>query len=1049
MSIKTKFSGNKSRLVLLGICVLVILILGISGFWKPLFSLIMKSEKTQAAGPFVNKYYAGAGDGWLWNTVASGSWDSMHNGSAGTSADYTASTFGTSVNQPPAWVEITRGFIPIDTSGLPDNAIITSATLYLYAQSISDSDNDGNDFIAVVQTSQASPTSLITDDFDQAGAVHNPIEGSNRVDLTGISTSAYTALTLNSTALGWISKTGYTRLGIREGHDILDNVPNGFNRGRFYSSEQTGTSQDPYLEVTYTVPPTHVYYSVGQNTANHKTGSPTVTISSGVATFSEAQTAPNMGVGDRVTYGASLKVWISGKISQTQWRVVTVKGAVPADVTNSTVTSIVHEFSSLRAAASGSVNSSHLNTSNLVTGNYVLNIPCYYDSGPDTQAVLFDASPNTGPENYIKVYTPTDTTTEVNQSQRHSGKWDNSKYRLEVSGDAIQSFLSNVWIEGLQISAHNGGGITMGSVWPAGGTERISYNIIRDAGAAILLGDMDSSITIKIHNNILYDLIIAGDPYTYGIYSINTNYAKVYAYNNTVQNTKRAFQNNSQGIFLLKNNIAQDCGPCYGQDRPFDPSSVNNISQDNTSPNAGFIEKTVQFVDRANDDFHLASTDTAAKNLGVDLSADPIIPFSNDIDGETRPYGPAWDVGADETYAVPILSCADNTSAWAWSDNIGWIHTGGGGANYGVNIDPVSGDLSGYAWSDNIGWISFNRSDAGNPPSAPFNSGSGPIANVNPSSSKITGWIRVLSTCDSVPCTSSGAGSQAGGWDGWIRFCDASTPNCSADSQIVKIVNNNWQGWAWSDKVVGWISFNCLTGGNCGDIDYKVSRCSNVFPTVFDLSGGTFDYCSASESPSNIILAWEFNDPGDSQTLFEIQVKKNGGTTFDKIYSSSAQSITAYTINQDAEALGLGSQFIWYDPAGEVTQNYDWRIKVWDSNSASSPWSDWANFTILPNAFPDGTINRNILNPSVGETVTLQNSPGVANASWSWSINPEDFNYQNGTDASFQNPQVIFDERGPYTISLTVTDNAHECSCTTSISLNLRVALPGWRETVP
>src|SRR3989344_4190111 len=62
----------------------------------------------------------------------------------------------------------------------------------------------------------------------------------------------------------------------------------------------------PSVQASFTANPAStpksVYYSVGQNTNDHKTGSPTMSISSGVATFSVAQTATNMGVGDRVTY---------------------------------------------------------------------------------------------------------------------------------------------------------------------------------------------------------------------------------------------------------------------------------------------------------------------------------------------------------------------------------------------------------------------------------------------------------------------------------------------------------------------------------------------------------------------------------------------------------------------------------------------------------------------------------------------------------------------------------------------------------------------------
>jgi len=62
---------------------------------------------------------------------------------------------------------------------------------------------------------------------------------------------------------------------------------------------------------------TSVYYSVGQNTNDNKTGSPTVTIVGGTATFC----SPNChqhGVGDRVNYNGTVVAYISGKVSTTQ-----------------------------------------------------------------------------------------------------------------------------------------------------------------------------------------------------------------------------------------------------------------------------------------------------------------------------------------------------------------------------------------------------------------------------------------------------------------------------------------------------------------------------------------------------------------------------------------------------------------------------------------------------------------------------------------------------------------------------------------------------------
>jgi len=112
-------------------------------------------------------------------------------------------------------------------------------------------DNDGDDFITVVQTSQADTASLTTADYDQCGAISNPTEGATRIDIGSITIGAYNSWTLNATGLGWISKTGYTFLGLREGHDAINSaITFGINRVKFAGSEATGTANDPYLDVT-------------------------------------------------------------------------------------------------------------------------------------------------------------------------------------------------------------------------------------------------------------------------------------------------------------------------------------------------------------------------------------------------------------------------------------------------------------------------------------------------------------------------------------------------------------------------------------------------------------------------------------------------------------------------------------------------------------------------------------------------------------------------------------------------------------------------------
>lgn len=213
-----------------------------------------------------------AGDGWC-ETSYNTNWDVSHD-AANCDGGYT--TYTDTVNESysisntaATGYKIARGLLPFDTSVIPANATITSSTLKIYITDTSDDDNDGDDFIVLVQTSQASSATLISDDYDQVGAINNPSEGSNRIDIGNITTSAYNSWILNATGTPWIKKSGETSncgttagitcLGLREGHDVVDSpiaIGAGLviSRIKWSSLEATGTTQDPLLEITYTIP---------------------------------------------------------------------------------------------------------------------------------------------------------------------------------------------------------------------------------------------------------------------------------------------------------------------------------------------------------------------------------------------------------------------------------------------------------------------------------------------------------------------------------------------------------------------------------------------------------------------------------------------------------------------------------------------------------------------------------------------------------------------------------------------------------------------------
>ncbi|MBN2173313.1 MAG: M6 family metalloprotease domain-containing protein [Bacteroidales bacterium] len=58
-----------------------------------------------------------------------------------------------------------------------------------------------------------------------------------------------------------------------------------------------------------------------------------------------------------------------------------------------------------------------------------------------------------------------------------------------------------------------------------------------------------------------------------------------------------------------------------------------------------------------------------------------------------------------------------------------------------------------------------------------------------------------------------------------------------------------------------------------------------------------------------------------------------------------------------------------------------------------------------------------------GATITLMDYSTVCPESWNWLITPSTFEYIDGTNASSQNPEIQLNSTGPYSVSLTVTNN--------------------------
>jgi hypothetical protein len=141
---------------------------------------------------------------------------------------------------------IYRGALFFDTSSLPDSAVITSATLSLFgAISVPTTEFD----ITVVDGSLLNDP-LVLGDY---GDLLNQTTSGGVFNTSGFALD-YNDIPLNATGMGWISKTGMTKFGLRSSRDI-DVIPPsdvGFEFVIVFSNEeaQPGDRQ-PKLVVTY------------------------------------------------------------------------------------------------------------------------------------------------------------------------------------------------------------------------------------------------------------------------------------------------------------------------------------------------------------------------------------------------------------------------------------------------------------------------------------------------------------------------------------------------------------------------------------------------------------------------------------------------------------------------------------------------------------------------------------------------------------------------------------------------------------------------------
>jgi hypothetical protein len=102
----------------------------------------------------------------------------------------------------------------------------------------------------MAQGSEAATSSLVTSDYPNVGSA------AWSSSVTPTTTAAYTTFALNSTGIAGLNKGGWTKIAALEQNDLDNSAPTDTSSTGFevWASEQTGTTQDPFLQVNYTIP---------------------------------------------------------------------------------------------------------------------------------------------------------------------------------------------------------------------------------------------------------------------------------------------------------------------------------------------------------------------------------------------------------------------------------------------------------------------------------------------------------------------------------------------------------------------------------------------------------------------------------------------------------------------------------------------------------------------------------------------------------------------------------------------------------------------------
>lgn len=262
------------------------------------FRIMIQADGTiyQSSALSITTSYVAYSAAWTMNPKTGGAWNDTSLDSLQIGVNYTYTAYHESVTQ--IYVDVYyvtytdyRSAIPISTGGIPDNATLVNAALYVY---VATDNTEVNFNLWVMNSTDGTYPSdpLATTSFNKT----NYPNAGGSVSTTG---AGWLTIVFNATGLAMISKTGNTKLFLVSNRDYAGTTPSVYDTQDteyvIISSKEATETQNPFMVVAWTATLAQTIYT-DEISAAESNWSPTGTspyIDDSSVNYLESYTATN------------------------------------------------------------------------------------------------------------------------------------------------------------------------------------------------------------------------------------------------------------------------------------------------------------------------------------------------------------------------------------------------------------------------------------------------------------------------------------------------------------------------------------------------------------------------------------------------------------------------------------------------------------------------------------------------------------------------------------------------------------------------------------